>query len=147
MKRILINLVSIALIVPGLTACQQAPAGPQIEISDVWGRPSPVTEGNAAIYMIIRNNGNEDDRLIGASSDIAEAGELHDMTMENDVMKMFQVEFMDAPAGGSLELKPGGKHIMFIGLREMLQVGTKFRVVLEFEKSGKITVEAGIREE
>ncbi len=147
MRRILIVIVSITLVFLGLSACQPASAGPQIEVSNVWGRPSPVTDGNAAVYMLIRNTGSEDDRLIGASSDIADAIELHGMTMENDVMKMFQVESMDVPAGGSLELKPGGNHVMFIGLHEMLEVGGTVRVVLEFEKAGKIAVEAEIREE
>jgi len=147
MKRVLIVFLTIVLTLPGLTACQKAPAGPQIEISDVWGRPSPNVEGNTTIYLLIRNKGSEDDRLIGASSDIAETGELHGMTMENDVMKMFQVEFLEVPAGGSLELAPGGNHIMLIGLREMLEAGQRVRVVLEFWNAGKIPVEAEIREE
>jgi len=147
MEKVLIVFLIIVLILPGLIACQTAPAGPQIEISEVWGRPSPIAEGNTAIYLLIRNNGSEDDRLFGASSDIAEAGELHGMTMENDVMKMFQVEYLDVPAGGSLELGPGGIHIMLIGLREMLEAGQTLRVVLEFENAGKIPVEAEIREE
>ena len=69
------------------------------------------------------------------------------MTMENDVMKMFPVDYMELPAGGSLELKPGGKHIMLIGLHEMLEVGQTAMVVLEFEKAGEMTVEAEIRDE
>ena len=147
MKRALAVLGIIAFMTAGLVACQPSPVGPGIKISDAWGRPSPLEEGNAAVYMLIRNTGSEDDRLIGASSEAAEVVELHDMTMENDVMKMFQVESMELPAGGSLELKPGGKHIMFIHLREMFEVGQKVRLVLEFEKVGKISVEAEIREE
>ncbi len=147
MKRALAVLGIIAFMTAVLVACQPSPVGPRIKISDAWGRPSPLEEGNAAVYMLIRNTGSEDDRLIGASSEAAEVVELHDMTMENDVMKMFQVEYMELPAGGSLELKPGGKHIMFIHLREMFEVGQKVRLVLEFEKVGKISVEAEIREE
>lgn len=147
MKRALIILAIIAFIPAGLAACQPAPVGPQIEISDAWGRPSPLEEGNAAFYMLIRNTGDEDDRLNGASSEAAEFVELHDMTMENDVMKMFPVESMELPAGGSLEFKPGGKHIMFINIREMFEAGQTVRLVLDFEKTGKITVDAEIREE
>jgi copper(I)-binding protein len=147
MKRVLVLLASIASMAAGLAACQPSPGGPQVKISDVWGRPSPIEGGNAAIYMLIMNTGSEDDRLIGASSGVAEAVEMHDMTMENDVMKMFPVDYMDLPAGSSLELKPGGKHIMFIGLHEMFEAGQTVRVVLEFEKAGEMTVEAEIREE
>ena len=112
MKRGLAVLGTILFMTAGLAACQPSMVGPRIKISDAWGRPSPLKEGNAAVYMLIRNMGGDDDRLIGASSDFAEVVELHDMTMENDVMKMFQVEYMELPAGGLLEFKPGGKHIM-----------------------------------
>ena len=147
MKRVLVVMVSISLMAAGLAACQASPGGGQIVISDAWGRPSPMEDSNAAVYMLIRNTGLEDDRLIGVSSGVAEAVELHDMTMENDVMKMFPVDYMELPAGGSLELKPGGKHIMLIGLHEMLEVGQTAMVVLEFEKAGEMTVEAEIRDE
>ncbi len=148
MKKVLIFVASIALIAAALVACQPKPEGPQIEISGVWGRPSPMVAGNGAAYMLIENTGAEDDRVIAAYSDVSETVELHDMTMEDGVMKMFHVEDgYELPAGGSVELMPGGKHVMFIGLYEKLEVGQVVTVELEFEKSGKVTVEAEIREE
>ncbi len=147
MKKVLILIVSLVLIATALVACQQKPEGPQIEISGVWGRPSPMVAGNGAAYMLIENTGAEDDKVIGAWSDVSENVEIHDMTMEDGVMKMFHVESYDVPAGGSVELAPGGKHVMFIGLYEKLEVGQIVTIELEFEKSGKITVEAEIREE
>ena len=148
MKKALFVVLSIALIAIGLSACQSAPEGPQIEISGVWGRPSPMTAGNGATYFLIENTGSEDDRLINATSNVSEVVELHDMTMDDGVMKMFHVEEgYVIPAGGSVELKPGGKHVMFIGLFEKLEVGQVVTVELEFEKSGKMTVESEIREE
>ncbi|MBT3321089.1 MAG: copper chaperone PCu(A)C [Anaerolineae bacterium] len=146
MKKIIFVLLSIALIVVGLSACAPAPEGPQIEISGVWGRPSPMKAGNGAVYMLISNTGSEDDKLISAYADVAEVVELHDMTMEDDIMKMFHVEYMEVPAGGSVELKPGSKHIMFIGLFEKLEVGQIFSVELEFEKAGKMTVDVEVKE-
>ena len=147
MKKVIFVLLSIALATVALTACKPVPEGPQIEVSGVWGRPSPRKAGNGAAYMLIENSGSEDDRLIQAYADVSEVVELHDMTMENDIMKMFHVEYMEVPAGGSLELKPGSKHVMFIGLLEKLEVGQTVTIELEFEKSGKMTVEAEIREE
>ena len=148
MKKVFFTLIAISLIVISLSACQSAPEGPQIEVSGVWGRPSPMTAGNGATYLLIENTGSEDDRLISATSDVSEVVELHDMTMDDGVMKMFHVEEgYVIPAGGSVELKPGGKHVMFIGLHDKLEVGQIVTVELEFEKSGKMTVESEIREE
>ena len=148
MKKILFALLVIALIALGLlSACQSAPEGPQIEISGAWVRPSPMAAGNGAAYMLIENTGSEDDKVIGAWSDVAENVEIHDMTMDDGVMKMFHVESYDLPAGGSVELKPGGKHVMFIGLYDQLEVGQVVTIEVEFEKSGKMTVEAEVREE
>jgi len=102
--------------------------------------------GTGAAYMVINNTGSEDDKLISAASDVAEAVEIHDMTMENDVMKMFRIDGIDIPAGGSATLQPGGKHVMFIGLYEKLEIGQVITVTLEFEKSGQQTIEVEIRE-
>lgn len=145
-KKALFTILTIALIALGLVACQSVPEGPQIEISEAWGRPSPMQAGNGAAYMTIENNGSEDDALISAASNVSEVVELHDMTMENDVMKMFHVEKIDVPAGGAAELKPGGKHVMFIGLYDQLEVGEVVTITLEFEKSGTRTIEVEIRE-
>lgn len=146
MKKVFFVLLSIALVALGLSACQPAPEGPQLELSGIWGRPSPMVAGNGAAYLVIENTGSEDDKLLNAYSDVADTVELHDMTMENDVMKMFKVDYMEIPAGGKLELQPGGKHVMFIGLHQQLEVGQIVTVELEFEKSGMQTIEVEIKE-
>ena len=145
-KKALFTILTLSLLAFALAACQSKPEGPQIEISEAWGRPSPLQAGNGAAYMTIENKGSEDDVLISAASDVAEAVELHDMTMEDNVMKMFRVESIEIPADGSAELKPGGKHVMFIGLYNQLEVGQVITVTLEFEKSGTRTIEVEIRE-
>ena len=148
MKKNLFTILIIALLALGLAACQSAPEGPHVEISGVWGRPSPMKAGNGAAYMLIENTGSEDDRVIAAYSDVSEVVELHDMKMEDGVMSMFHVEDgYELPAGGSVELAPGGKHVMFIGLYEKLEAGQVVTVELEFEKSGTRTIEVEIKEE
>ena len=143
-EKILFAAFSILLTALALVACR--PAGPQIEIKEAWGRPSPIQAGTGAAYMVINNTGSEDDKLISATSNVSEAVETHDMTMENDVMKMFRLDGIDIPAGSSAELQPGGKHIMFIGLYNKLEVGQVITVTLEFEKTGQQTIEVEIRE-
>jgi copper(I)-binding protein len=81
------------------------------------------------------------DRLLGGTTPVAERLELHTMTMEGDVMKMRQIERIDLPAGQRVELKPGGLHVMFIGLKQPLAVGAKVPVTLKFEKAGELKIE------
>ncbi len=106
-------------------------------------RETPPNAPAAAGYVTIMNKGAEDDRLIGVSADFAERGEIHDMTIENDVMRMVEVEGgLVAPAGGALVLDPNepGLHLMFIGLEERLVAGEAREVTLVFERAGETTV-------
>lgn len=129
-----------------LSACQQS-SGPKIVTSGVWGRPSPKMAMAGAVYVLIENQGNEADRLIGASSAAAKTVEIHESYMdENGVMGMRPLEGgLEIPAGNKAELKPGGYHIMLIDLVQPLEAGAKITVTLQFEKSGEIALEAEIR--
>ena len=116
-------------------------------IMEPWGRASLVDGGNSAIYLNIMNHGEVDDVLLRASTDVAEATELHETTMdENDVMNMSPINNIAVPADSIVSLEPGGKHIMLLGLTETLHAGTPVKVTLTFEKAGEIVVEAEVRE-
>lgn len=104
--------------------------------------PQPAGE-NGALYMIIHNHGSEDDRVVGASTDVAATVELHETVMEGDTMSMRPVDGYDVPAGGEAVLERGGKHIMLLGV-EPLEVGDVVTVTLELEKAGAIVVEAEV---
>jgi copper(I)-binding protein len=99
-----------------------------------------------AAYMIIRNSGSEDDALIGASSDIATATEVHESKMDGETVTMQQVERIEVPAQASVELKPGGYHVMFIGLTQELTTGETIEVTLHFERAGDVVVQATVRD-
>ena len=86
------------------------------------------------------------DRLTGAATDAAAAVEIHETTMENDVMSMHPVDGIDIAAGESVSLAPGGLHIMLIGLQRNLIAGEKLDLTLTFEKAGQVSVEAEIRQ-
>ena len=144
-SRTLIAFLLLATIV--LTSCQQA-SGSKISASDAWGRSSPMMAQTGAMYVVIENQGNESDRLIGAASDAAKTVEVHESYMEGDMMKMRPVEGgLEIPAGGTVELKPGGYHIMLIDQVSPLEVGTKIKVTLKFEKAGDVPLEVEIREQ
>ena len=96
----------------------------------------------SAGFMKISNNGTTDDRLVKATSDIAPVVQLHDMKMDGEVMKMFEVEGgIPLPAGQTVELKPKSLHIMFMKVAKQPGAGTSFRGTLTFEKAGTVEVE------
>ena len=150
--RLQTKILILILVMAVLSGCQSAQAaqadGPKIVTSEAWGRPSPKMAGAAAIYVVIENQGNQADRLVGAASQAAKAVEVHESFMENNVMMMRPVEGgIEIPAAGKVELKPGGFHIMLIDLVEPLTAGSKIKVTLKFEKSGEIELDVEIREQ
>ncbi|MFQ5595183.1 MAG: copper chaperone PCu(A)C [Anaerolineae bacterium] len=141
------RLASCVFVIGVLAACGvQGPAGPSLRARDVWSRPAPAG-GTGVVYLTLENQGRQPDRLTGARSDIAEAVELHRTKMEGDVMQMQPIAGgVEVPARSRVVFEPGGAHIMLIGLKRDLKAGDRFTVVLEFEKSGTLTVESEVRQ-
>ncbi|RPH61147.1 MAG: copper chaperone PCu(A)C [Chloroflexi bacterium] len=98
----------------------------------------------AGAFMLIKNTGAQNDRLVKAASDVAELVQVHETTMDGGVMKMAEVAGIDIPAGGQAELKPGGYHVMLINLKQELKPGDSVSITLTFEQAGEITVQAGV---
>lgn len=96
---------------------------------------------NTGAYVTIHNTGKEADRLVSASCECAEKTELHSMATKDGVMEMAEMKdgFPVAP-GETLVLKPGGNHIMLMGLKVRPQDGSTVNVKLTFEKAGEITL-------
>lgn len=101
---------------------------------------------NSAAYMTLVNNGNTADRLISATTDVAQVVELHTVEMEGNVMKMRPVEQIDIPANGQVELRPGGLHVMLIDLKQSLKEGDTVNLTLILEHAGEIAVQAPVRQ-
>ena len=149
-----------------LVACQsESPAGPEVKAEDVWTRPAVSMGGNSttaggeqgamghasmgtgAVFMRLVNTGGEADRLIGAQTDVAEVVEIHETTIQDDVMKMQMLpEGLEIPANGEVLLKPGGYHIMLIGMKRDLNVGDQISLTLSFDKGAPLTIDAEVRE-
>jgi copper(I)-binding protein len=141
-----------------------APAGPSIEVEEVWARPAMAMmegagssegevgmgqpmAGTGAVFMVIRNSGSEADRLVGGQTEVAGVVEIHETVMEGEVMKMQMLaNGLEVPAKGEVLLKPGGYHVMLIGMQRDLAVGDTFTLELQFEKSGSLRVEPEVRE-
>ncbi len=101
--------------------------------------------GNSAVYVTLTNAGAQADSLVSASSDVAQTVELHEAKHEGGVMKMRPVQAIPVPPNGKTELKPGGYHIMLMGLKHDLKPGEKVAVTLKFERGGEVRVEAPVK--
>ncbi len=107
-----------------------------------WARATPGGAQVAAGYLKITNTGSTPDRLVGGTFPLAGAVEVHEMASSDGVMKMRRLENgLEIAPGKTIELKPGGYHLMFTGLREGLKVGEAAKARLTFEKSGTVDVE------
>jgi copper(I)-binding protein len=101
--------------------------------------------GTGAVYVTLTNSAAQADALVSASSDAAQAAELHEVKHDGGVMKMRPVTAIPVPAHGKTELKPGGYHIMLVGLKHDLKPGDKVAVTLKFERGGEVRVEAPVK--
>ena len=113
-----------------------------LEIIHPWARQSPMAADVTGGFMVIRNTGKTDDKLIGVTAEIADVVQIHDMKMENDVMKMFEIPGgVVIPAGQSVEFKPKSKHIMFMKVKTQPMADSQFKGTLVFEKAGSVEIE------
>ena len=110
-----------------------------ITIGHPYARATAAGQPTGGGYMSFANAGPAD-KLVAISADVSTSVELHTMTMEGDVMRMRQVDAIELAAGKTVELKPGGYHVMFVGLKAPLKAGDKFPAKLKFEKAGEVDV-------
>lgn len=107
----------------------------EVSVKDAWIRGT--VQGQNATGAFMELTGKSNARLVGAASPVAKTVEVHNMTVENGVMKMFPVEGVDLPAGKPVKLAPGGYHVMLINLQKPLNAGDKVPLKLTFELANK----------
>lgn len=119
----------------------------QVKVEDAWVRATVPSQKATGAFM--RLTAPADARLVGASSSRAPVVEVHQMAMENDVMKMRRVPAVALPAGTAVELRPGGYHLMLLDLKDQMKAGEAVRLTLIFESAdGKretVDVDAAVR--
>lgn len=114
-----------------------------IAIAHPWSRAAGANATGAG-FMTLRNTGTQADRLVSASASIARAVELHTHVRDGDVMRMRPVEAIPVAPGQTVELRPGGFHVMLIGLKEPLVQGARVPLTLRFERAGEVQVELAV---
>jgi copper(I)-binding protein len=136
LKALLISAVGFGM--AGMAQAQSAKVG-SVQIENAYTRSTVPGQMVAGGFMKIENKGAVD-QLISASSPVAGEVQLHEMAMEGNVMKMRQVKEVVVPAGGAVELKPGGMHLMFMNIKAPLTAGETVPVKLKFAKAGEVEV-------
>lgn len=117
-----------------------------LRIVHPFAAPTPPMAQVGAAYLDITNNGQQPARLVSARAHVAETVEIHDMRMEDGVMRMRKVNGLDLPSGETLKMRPGGGyHLMLIGLQQPLKVEDSFPVWLTFEGLGEIKVDVWVQ--
>jgi len=115
-----------------------------LDIRQPFARATPAGAKSGAVFMTIENKGREADRLLSASSPAAGIVEIHEMKMANGMMQMREVTGLEIKPGATVELKPGGYHVMLMDLKAPLKQGESVPVTLKFEKAGAVEVKASI---
>lgn len=119
----------------------------KLTVLDVRARPAPLEGGNGATFLTVLNGLDTPVRLLSVTGDVAAAVELHETVNDNGVMKMEpHPEGFEIAAGAALQLQPGGKHVMLLGLVKPLATGDSFDLTLNFEGSDPITVNVPVVE-
>jgi periplasmic copper chaperone A len=157
--RLSIALAMLGLIaIPSMTLAQmpmdqsgQAAGSATFKLGDLtvtspWTRATPGGAKIAGGYLKITNNGKTADRFVGAKSDPTDHVEIHEMSMNDGVMKMRPLpDGLEIKPGETVELKSGGYHLMFMDLTQPLKQGDTFKATLQFEKAGPLDVNFSVR--
>jgi copper(I)-binding protein len=130
----------------GAALCFALPAAAQVTVTDPWVRGTVAGQLATGAFMQLKSA--KTARLVEARSPVAGVVEIHEMTMENNIMRMRAMPALELPAGRAVELKPGGYHVMLMDLNRQLKEGETVPVTLVVERDGKretIEVKAAVR--
>jgi periplasmic copper chaperone A len=117
-----------------------------IQVRHPWSRATAPGAKVAVGYMEIRNTGAQPDRLLAASTPLAQRVEMHVTQRDGEVMRMRQVKDFEIPARERIALRPGGSHLMLVDITRPLKKGERFPVTLRFERAGELQVEVEVQD-
>lgn len=142
MRRPILELsAAIALTIGAIIASASHGMANDVMVMSAFARASATPAAKAgAAYVTLMNHGGETDRLLAISTPAAAMAEVHVTRVDGDIVKMEPAGSIDVPAGGTVEMKPGGLHVMMMGLKAPLKQGGTVELTLSFEKAGDVTV-------
>jgi hypothetical protein len=127
------------------TASGLARAQEPLHVADAWAMATPPGASVGAVYLSLHNPSAEPRILVSASTPIAARVELHRVVMQGDLMKMEKQERLTVPPASTVELEPGGYHLMLIGLKQALAAGDELELTLELEGAEPVAVVVEIK--
>jgi copper(I)-binding protein len=111
-----------------------------LKIDHPFARATPPGAKTGGVFVSVENTGGQSDRLLSVSTPMAGVAELHQMSVDAGVMRMRGVAALEVRPGETLQLKPGGYHVMLSELRQPLKVGDRFPMTLKFQNAGTVEV-------
>lgn len=135
-----------ATLAVGAPLLARSEAAGTLSIVQPWTRETAPGQAVGGGFMTIANRGSQADRLLSASSPAARQVQIHTVAMDGGIMRMRPlVQGVAIPAGQAVALKPGGYHLMLIGLKQPLRHGTTVPVTLQFQRAGALRVELAVQ--
>lgn len=117
-----------------------------LSVTNAWSRSTPPVAKVGVVYFTLKNDTNKSDRLLKLSTSVAEKVEVHRTEVQDGIARMREVAVLHVDAGQTLEFKPGGMHVMLMGLRKPLEAGTTYELDLLFEVAGARKVKVLVRD-
>ena len=144
-KHILELFAATALTIGAILALTPGVMASDVMVMGAFARASAVsTATSGVVYMTLTNHGATADKLTSISTPVAGMAMLHESKEADGVASMMEMDGLEIPAGGSVEMKPGGMHIMLMGLNAPLKKGDTLKLTLTFEHAGNVEVDAKI---
>lgn len=138
--RSLVLVLALVLLAPAASAHDYSLGS--LHIDHPWSRATPRGANVGAGYLVIENRGSTVDRFLSLSAEIAGRAEIHEMAVNDGIMRMRQLpKGVEIAPGMSAKFEPGGLHLMFLDLKRPLEKGERFKATLVFEKAGALEVE------
>jgi periplasmic copper chaperone A len=137
MKQIIL-LAGLLVAAPAMAQNSASPPPSTVDVQNAWARATTPNAQSGGIFLTLTDTG-APDRLVSVATPVAATAQVHQTTNDKGVMKMGAVPALDLPPGKPVELKPGGYHIMLMGLKQQLKPGATFPVTLTFAKAPSVT--------
>ena len=139
------NLFNMLLSMLVLTLISSSSFAASVDVVQPYIRAVPPGHPNSAAFMVLKNTSEQDRALVNAHSNVSKVVELHTHKKEGGMMRMRRVKQIDIKAGSETVLKPGGLHVMFIGLKQQLKAGDKVELELEFDNGATIKLTVPVK--
>lgn len=137
--------LSLLLLIGALAGFASIVQATDLVVDDPYARAVPPGQPNSAVFMSLRNSGPEERAIVSAESPVAEVVELHTHVEEGGMMRMRRIERIALPVGESVQLQPGGLHVMLIGLKRDLHPGDLIDLTLVRDDGERIAIQAPVR--